>query len=100
MTTAKRYEMTTTPDTEYRTASGRVYVIDRGISGNAWATYERKENGALHRLVSPKMPVCETRHEAMTNFIRWVSKHVRFGPRATRDEWRPVFETILKRGAV
>lgn len=86
-----------TTEISYTTASGRVYVIARGIGRYAWwATFERKPNGSLRRIVSKWLPWRETYDEALEDFDHWIANlmHNRASA-AGRDELRPVYEALL-----
>lgn len=47
-------------------------VIDGGITGNAWATYELKPNGSLLRVKSIYLPMRPTRAEARRDLLAWL----------------------------
>lgn len=81
----------TTTETEYITASGRVFVISDGISnGAAWGTYERKANGSLRRICSPLLPLTIRKH-ALEDFKNYVAQKVYLqGPKVAR-EWAPIY---------
>ena len=80
-----------TTETSYTTASGRIYEINEGLSrGKTWGTYERKPNGALRRIVSPRLPLRATREEALEDFWVWIGQRS-LGDGKSRDEVAPIY---------
>jgi hypothetical protein len=58
----------------YQDAAGRVLFTDTGI-GRRWATYHRKANGSLKRLVSKTLPPRDTQAEAEADLAQWAESH-------------------------
>ncbi|TAK33494.1 MAG: hypothetical protein EPO21_13030 [Chloroflexota bacterium] len=79
----------------YVTKSGLVYVITNTWTERSWATYQRKPNGRLKRLVSPALPTRSTRAAAQEDFRVFVSHRRWRGSPAQRVEWVPVWEQLL-----
>lgn len=57
------------------------YIIHQGIGGKdgPWATYERKPNGSLKRILTKALPLRPTKAEAEHDLAAWLAK--KGGPR-------------------
>lgn len=73
------------------------YIISGGLGGKSWATYRRKPNGSLHRVVSMHLPVRATQAEAQRDFEHWVSLKANLGSSRERQEFEPIYREILGR---
>ncbi len=54
-----------------------IFFVSAGIAGSAgtpqtWATYIRKPNGALRRVVSKALPLRATQAEAENDLLHWL----------------------------
>jgi len=51
------------------------FVVSDGISkGEKWATYSRTQSGSLYRIVSPALPLRDTKEEAEGDLLRWLGE--------------------------
>ncbi len=52
-------------------------IISDGLTrGRKWGTYRQGPKGDLHRVVSPYLPLRETRQEALGDLRAWLNKHI------------------------
>jgi hypothetical protein len=58
----------------YKRPDGQILFVDTGI-GRSWATYYRKPNGSLKRVVSKDLPPRATMDVAEADLQRWAESH-------------------------
>ena len=62
--------------------TGTRFFVDDGISqGEWWATYTRKPNGSMKRLVSRHLPLRPTPEEALLDLEAWLDGGSRVRPK-------------------
>ncbi len=74
---------------------GDRFIVSDGLSkGKTWATYERKPNGVLRRVVSRYLPARKTREEAEADLDCWLGRKVNLQPPKAAE---PYVDTYFSR---
>ena len=60
---------------QYRNAQGEIILVAEGLQKGKWMSMRRSNNGGMHRIKSPALPIRDSREEAQADLDAYAKKH-------------------------
>jgi len=60
---------------QYRSEKGEIITVAEGLQRGKWMAMRRSNNGGLHRIKSPALPIRDSREAAQADLDAYAKKH-------------------------